>query len=425
MNDRRSPEQLLSAWFDSEAPSGAPDALRADVITATARTRPRPTWLARLKGNHMDVIAGGADRRQTRLIPILIVLGLVLALGAAVVYVGSRPPTTPTVVNPSPSPTAAASLPATARPTATPAPTPISDDAIELPYTVLQVIVGDDAIWVSVAGEDTDERLRAIYRVDPTSRDATLVVDDLPLASTDIATFTQTGDFVFVSDDRDRLGLRYDASTGELLGEVPLGDMPIDPYVAFGDVWHPNYQDGTITRLDGATGAVVATIVIEAFNGQGPLVIAEGTDLVWALAPRVAIVGIDPATNEVVETLTIDTLRCGLGVKADRLWLGGCQSNDLDVYDEASLAFLGSVDVPGNLFPPLPDFGEQAWVVTHPGDGQDGTTVLTEVDPATLAVGSSLDLGAAVNGPVVAFDSLWYAKGATLYRLSLDALPPG
>ena len=103
MNDRRSPDRLLPAWFESDAPAAAPEALRTDIYRATASIRPRPAWLARLGGNPMDVIAGGAGRRTSRLVPVLLILGvLLLALVIGAIYVGSpRPDDQLTVVPPS------------------------------------------------------------------------------------------------------------------------------------------------------------------------------------------------------------------------------------------------------------------------------------------------------------------------------------
>ena len=66
MNDRRSPERLLAAWFELEAPLGTRDELRDDIYRATRRIRPRPAWLARLKGDHRDISTSGAYRGDPR-----------------------------------------------------------------------------------------------------------------------------------------------------------------------------------------------------------------------------------------------------------------------------------------------------------------------------------------------------------------------
>src|SRR4029079_13952605 len=126
MNDTRTPDRLLAAWFTSEAPASAPDALRTDIIRATAAIRPRPAWLARLRGNPMDVIVGGAGRRNSRLVPVLIILGILLALAIGAIYVGSpRPDDQLTVVPPLPSSSIDAPTTHASTPSASPAATPV------------------------------------------------------------------------------------------------------------------------------------------------------------------------------------------------------------------------------------------------------------------------------------------------------------
>ena len=85
-------DRLIAAWLAGEAPNGAPDGLRDHVVSTTAGIRPRPAWLARLKGNHMDVIVGGRSRQRLlprQLVPILAVVGLLLALAGGALLVGS------------------------------------------------------------------------------------------------------------------------------------------------------------------------------------------------------------------------------------------------------------------------------------------------------------------------------------------------
>jgi hypothetical protein len=119
MNTSDDRDRLISAWLDLEAPATAPDDLRIDIQRATARIRPRPAWLARLRRSPMDVITGGAGaRRSFRLAPVLLLVLLLLLLIAAAAgfYVGSprdpalaiaptASPTSTPIASPAPSPT--------------------------------------------------------------------------------------------------------------------------------------------------------------------------------------------------------------------------------------------------------------------------------------------------------------------------------
>jgi hypothetical protein len=119
MNDNRRADRLLQAWLESEAPDQVPDSLLDRIVFATRTSRPRPTWLARLEGHHMDVITGG--RRASgipRLGLAVALIALVLALAAAAIYVGSQRP--PTDVNPVASPSASVTAQQSTRPTSAP-----------------------------------------------------------------------------------------------------------------------------------------------------------------------------------------------------------------------------------------------------------------------------------------------------------------
>lgn len=89
MNDRDRVHRLVTSWLESEAPLGARPELLEHIVSTTGRARPRPRWLARMKGNHMDVIEGGRGRGALRLIPILVVLGLLAVLVAGLAAVGA------------------------------------------------------------------------------------------------------------------------------------------------------------------------------------------------------------------------------------------------------------------------------------------------------------------------------------------------
>ena len=416
MNDRRSPEHLLSAWFETEAPATAPDALRSDIYRATSSVRPRPAWLARLRGNAMDVIAGGAGRRDSRLIPVLALVLVLLALIAGAVYVGSQPPSNPIAVVPSGSPTAPP----------TPFATPVADASTELPHPIVQVVRGDDAMWVSVAGDDTGERARSIYRIDPATNAATLVVDDLPVGAADVVTFVERNGSIWAAHDPGNRLLQFDSSTGELLGEIPVGAGPIEPAVAFGDAWSLNYDDGSLTRVDTTDGSVVATIEIPAFAGQGPRAVAEDMAVVWAVAPRAdRIVAISSTMNAIITEVPLSPgMRCGIGVAARKTWVSACDGGStVDVISEGIGYQLETIDVASGVGPPLFESNGRVWLPAADASGS-GVMSLVAVDSDSLDVGATVNLGR-VASPVTGFGSIWYSSGADLHRLSLDAFGGG
>ena len=428
MNDLRSTDRLLTAWFESEAPPSAPEALSTDIHRATSRVRPRPGWLTRLRGTSMDVIEGGAARRGPRLAPALALLILLLiALLAAAALVGGRPPQpdSPAVV---PSAVASTHVSPTARPSAPaspspePSPSPLADATFAFEYPVMEVIPGDDAMWVSVSGKDTQTRPRSIHRIDPGATTSTPVVDTIPAEGFSPVSMVQTtGSIWAVVNGRNEM-VRLDATTGRLLGTIPVGEFPIEPAVGFGAVWSQDYRDGSVTKIDPTTGKVSATIEIAPFKGEGPRSIAMGKTLLWAVTPRQDIlVGIDPAKNRVAKSIPLAAnLHCGVAVVAGRVWVASCEPNPLQVFDEATGTPLPTTVTGGA---PLFARGGIAWL---PSYGERSTSFVP-VDTTTLAIAPQpvVDLRVpAADGERsigVGHGSLWYAEGLKVHRLSLDA----
>jgi hypothetical protein len=425
MNDTRLTDRLLATWFESEAPASAPDALRTDIYRATAAIRPRPAWLARLRGNPMDVITGGARRRDARLVPLLALLGLLIALVTAVaaVYVGSRRPENPLAVLPSTSPSAtpAASL--------TPALTRYADLALSMPYPIRQVQLGLGANYVGIAGPDTNELLRSVYRVDTARNGKSLVVDNIPVGPSDHASFAASGNVIVIGHDEGNRALRFDARSGAFLGETRIGTRPLEPSVGAGSIWFPTFGDGSITGVDPQTGAVVATIPIPEFNGVGPLSIAtsEGNDRLWAISPSsqtLAGIVLNSRSVDVKADLPAGTY-CGVGVTLGRVWVTGCEGSPtvLALYDAYTAQRSPEpVDVGRGVLATVFEHNDRAWFVTEDQTNPDWTTKLVPVETTTLAVGKPVDVGARVR-VVPTGNGVWLIRGMDLYRLRLDALP--
>ena len=429
MNDPRSTDRLLATWFESDAPTSAPEALKTDIHRATARIRPRPAWLARMRGTDMNVIEGGVGRRSPRLAPALVLLVLLLiALLAAVAVVGSRPPGDRLAAVPSVAPSGAPTSSATRAPSPSPSatPTPLADATIAFDYPVLEVIAGNDAMWVSVSGEDTHELPRTIHRIDPGTTTSTVVVDSIGADDRSPVSMVQANGSIWAVANAGNQMLRFDATSGRLVGTIPLGEFPIEPAVGFGFVWSENYRDGSVTKIDATTGKVAATITIAEFRGEGPRSIAAGEKLLWAVTPRQdVLVGIDPAKNRVVKTIDLAAdLHCGVAAVGGRVWVASCDPKPLQVFDEATGAPQGVFGGAPGIGVPLFAADGVAWIPTG-DDVPPLSTKLIGIDLATLQTSERpvVDLGVQAGGErwiTVGHGSLWYATGNNVNRLSLD-----
>jgi YVTN family beta-propeller protein len=83
---------------------------------------------------------------------------------------------------------------------------------------------------------------------------------------------------IWVVNDLDNSVSRLDPATYAVLATTKVGSKPTDAIVgADGMLWVANNGDGTVTRIDPATDKVVDTVT----TGGGPFVIRAGFGDVW------------------------------------------------------------------------------------------------------------------------------------------------
>jgi hypothetical protein len=120
MNTNNRADRLLDVWLQLEAPASPPPELLTTITARTSSIRPRPAWLARLEGHHVDVIQGGRRTGAPRLGLVLAIIGLLLVAFAAAAYIGSRPQNLVVAPTTGPSASVEATAAAAAGPTAIP-----------------------------------------------------------------------------------------------------------------------------------------------------------------------------------------------------------------------------------------------------------------------------------------------------------------
>jgi virginiamycin B lyase len=102
---------------------------------------------------------------------------------------------------------------------------------------------------------------------------------------------------------------------------IPLHASPRFLTAGEGAIWVLNQGDGTVQRIDPATGEVVATIETDHPGLGGD--ITTGGGFVWVTLKSVPLVQIDPKTNTVVALIKGvgwgDAIRFGGG----SLWISG------------------------------------------------------------------------------------------------------
>jgi YVTN family beta-propeller protein len=192
---------------------------------------------------------------------------------------------------------------------------------LRVPADAEAIAVGDGALWVArvapgdlgAAGKD------AVTRIDLASGRmvATITVGRAPL---DLAV-TPGGVWVTNSGGGGESVARIDPRTNRLAGRpVRTGASPQSLAVGGGSLWVANHDASTVTRIDLASGRVVADIPVP----SEPHRVAYGAGAAWVgLWHDNSVSRIDPATNRVVGSpIPIGFHHAGnLAVGAGDLWV--------------------------------------------------------------------------------------------------------
>jgi YVTN family beta-propeller protein len=116
-------------------------------------------------------------------------------------------------------------------------------------------------------------------------------------------------------------------TTLPLAATIAVGRGAGAPAAGAGAVWVPNTGDGTLSRVDSATNAVVGTIRYAPARPAGETgefydSAAFGHGSVWVASDQRALVArVDPATNQVVATIPVAARPAEITVTSDAVWV--------------------------------------------------------------------------------------------------------
>jgi DNA-binding beta-propeller fold protein YncE len=125
-----------------------------------------------------------------------------------------------------------------------------------------------DAVWVGSNSED------GIFRIDP----ATNTYTTIHLGQDAPASITSDGSTLWVSNRNVDTVTRYELASSTIVATIPVGRGPVSSAIAAdGSVLVPSETDGTISRIDPATNAVVQVIP----NLGAPLIVRAWLGDLW------------------------------------------------------------------------------------------------------------------------------------------------
>jgi hypothetical protein len=182
---------------------------------------------------------------------------------------------------------------------------------VALPFTPGSITAGHGALWVAgqvegrrrVTAEGSYPVIR-LARVDPERRRVRAVIA-LPMRSNGNR-LASTPTAVWVTDPAEGTSSRtwrVDPAGNRLLSPpLRAGEEPLAIETSGGSVWSANHDDGTLRRLDAATGRLLATIEL----GVEPHAMAVAPDAIWvADAHHHAVLRVDPSGGSVLARIPV------------------------------------------------------------------------------------------------------------------------
>ncbi len=142
-------------------------------------------------------------------------------------------------------------------------------------------------------------------------------------------------------------------------------------------LWAADCKEGAVVRIDTRTAQKTATIATGIANRAGELNVVAGAGSIWVASDQAGKISrIDPATNTVSATITVDPGTWYLAFGEGALWAVSSEGQSLQKIDPATNAVVARTALgkqPGFLAA-----GEGAVWVQEQGDG-----TVARIDPAT------------------------------------------
>jgi YVTN family beta-propeller protein len=190
---------------------------------------------------------------------------------------------------------------------------------------------------------------------------------------------------------------------------VKVGSGPTSIAAGAGAVWVANALDGTISRIDPNTNAVVQRIRV----GNGPSGVAVGEGSVWVVnGDDHSVARIDPRSGKVERVLDAGTDPVDIAVEAGALWVTNESSGEVVKIDPASSRIVDTVNV--GRGPGAVTAGAGAVWVANVLDG-----TVSRIDPSAAVVTHTIPVGEGPTDLVVGLGSVWVSSefGRSISRI--------
>jgi DNA-binding beta-propeller fold protein YncE len=306
---------------------------------------------------------------------------------------------------------AAVAVGCTGQPPATP---PSGEPSVGVRIPVPQpfrVAAGEGSVWVLSRGPMpcSPPRPCTVARIDPGSNRLVGQPTRLPADGWDLAVGAGS---VWATQFDGRL-VRIDAGTGRISARISARPIYFGSVVTFGGgfVWTGNdderNQGGSVSKIDPATNRVVGNLA-----GLGsPQSIAFGHGAVWVADHAGWLVKIDPATLKVIARRRLDFGPHGVVVTVHAVYVADAHGARLLEADPQTAKVRRIAELsPGPIHPVV----GAGWIWSSSAAAWDDTAEddrVMRIDPRTLRIVQTLQLGGNVPSVAFGFGSVWVPVG--------------
>jgi YVTN family beta-propeller protein len=135
------------------------------------------------------------------------------------------------------------------------------------------------------------------------------------------------GGSLWVANHDERTVTRIDQASGKVVANIPVPSEPHRVAYGAGAAWVGNWHDNSVSRIDPATNRVVGSPIPIGFHRAGNLAVGAGS--VWVTsdyrvdaAPEdVVVVRIDPQANRAVETIAVGGHPMDVAAAGGAVWV--------------------------------------------------------------------------------------------------------
>ena len=215
---------------------------------------------------------------------------------------------------------------------------------------------------------------------------------------------------VWVADASNGTVSRIDPATGAQVDRINVGGDPASITSGAGAIWVANVDGATVLRIDPTTGTVTQTIPL---GGANPDALTFGAGRLWVADSTTRMLyELDPATGHVLPSIPLDVSPVAITFGSGRLWAAGYDRATVLSLDPSSRRIVGRVKV-GTGPSSLAFAAGDLWVANR----LDST--ISRIDPRRLEVRATIPVGSGPAAITSDAESVWVANqySGTLSRL--------